>query len=123
MFGQPWEEVCADEDVRHALQRHLFEYAKSESIDVTLLLVVLSMSTRTKIDQPPIIKVLRVLAVSLKHYEVPRRLLICPEVWESDTEDQPGLLTETKKLKRRAIESKFEAEIAEMFADELAEGK
>jgi hypothetical protein len=43
-------------------------------------------------------------------------VFICADVWDSDTEKRAGLLTETKKLKRRAIELEYQKEVGEMFA-------
>jgi long-subunit acyl-CoA synthetase (AMP-forming) len=50
--------------------------------------------------------------------EIPQRVFLCHEPWDSDTDAKTGLLTETKKLKRRAIENEFQKEIRTMFADE-----
>lgn len=54
----------------------------------------------------------------LKRYEIPQRVFLCHEPWDSDTDTKTGLLTETKKLKRRAIENEFQKEIKAMFLDD-----
>jgi len=46
---------------------------------------------------------------------VPQKLYICAEAWDSDSADKPGLLTETKKLKRKNIAQAYEKQIKQLF--------
>ena len=48
--------------------------------------------------------------------EIPQKIYLCHEAWDSDTAHGPGLLTETKKLKRKQIAKHFEKEINELYS-------
>jgi long-chain acyl-CoA synthetase len=51
----------------------------------------------------------------LNRREMPQKLHICAEVWDSDSADKPGMLTETKKLKRKNIAQTYEKQITQLF--------
>jgi len=52
----------------------------------------------------------------LNRMEIPQKIYLCHEAWDSDTAHGPGLLTETKKLKRKQIAKHFEKEINELYS-------
>jgi long-chain acyl-CoA synthetase len=51
---------------------------------------------------------------TLAHYEDIKRLAVVPDEWSVEE----GELTPSMKLKRRVVEKKYEAEIAEFYKDE-----
>ena len=48
----------------------------------------------------------------IERFEIPQRVSVLDDVWTPDT----GLLTDAFKLKRKAIESKYQQNIDELYA-------
>jgi long-chain acyl-CoA synthetase len=53
---------------------------------------------------------------TLSHHETMKRIAVVPDEWSIETEE----LTPSMKMKRRVIEKKYEAEIAEFYKDEAS---
>lgn len=88
---------------------------------ITTGLVSLSRRTeliRTEFQEPAVVELLlTILQGQLQRrgflrVEIPKRLTICHEEWTPES----GLVTAAMKLRRKQVEERFSAEIAEMYA-------
>lgn len=50
-------------------------------------------------------------AAKLDKFSIPRKILLCPEVWMPDS----GLVTDSMKFKRKSIEAEFKEQINRMY--------
>lgn len=105
--GKSLEELCSDPQIEKAVLQELVEQAKKCTFPYIFDYYFAILSIEFIILQP-----LLSFVGKLQRFEIPGAVKLCAEQWSPDM----GLVTAAFKLKRKAVQERYQHEINRMYA-------
>lgn len=106
--GKNLEELCNDPQIEKAVLQELIEQAKKCKFPLIIIIFALFIVSNLL----SLSDILLLFAGKLQRFEIPGAVKLCAEQWSPDM----GLVTAAFKLKRKAVQERYQHEINRMYA-------